>query len=67
MSVYITTMLKGLGVAFLSEICAGICRDFGKSTLADGVELAGKLEIVLLCVPMITKIVGTASELLGRV
>lgn len=67
MSVYVATMLKGLGVAFISEICAGICRDFGKSTLADGVELAGKLEIILLCVPMITEIVGTASELLGRV
>ena len=52
MSVYVATMLKGLGVAFISEICAGICRDFGKNTLADGVDLAGKLEIILLCVPM---------------
>ena len=67
MSVYVATMLKGLGVAFISEICAGICRDFGKSTLADGVELAGKLEIILLCVPMITEIVSTAAELINGI
>lgn len=57
-------VLKALGVALLVQICADICRDCGESGAASGVELIGKLEILVLCLPMIKKIIGTALEVL---
>lgn len=61
---YLAVMLKGLGVALLTHVCSSICRDCGKGSLADGVELAGKLEILLLCFPLIIEIITTATTLL---
>ena len=57
-------ILKALGVAFIVQICSDICRDCGESSAASGVELVGKLEIVLLCLPMLEKIIKTAWEVL---
>lgn len=59
-----SSVLKALGVALLVQICADICRDCGESSAASGVELVGKLEIIILCLPMIKSIISTAWEVL---
>lgn len=61
---YVFVMLKGLGAALITHFCASVCREYGKPSLADSVELAGKLEILLLCFPLLTEIASTALELL---
>lgn len=61
---YLAVMLKGLGVALLTHVCSTVCRDCGRGSIADWVELAGKLEILLLCFPLIDEIVTTAVGLL---
>lgn len=58
------SVLKALGVALLVQICADICRDCGESSAASGVELVGKLEIIILCLPMLKSIISTAWEVL---
>ena len=58
-------LLKALGVAFLAQICSDICRDCGENSAAAGVELVAKLEILLLCLPMLEKVLGTAREVLS--
>ena len=61
---YVAVMLKGFGVAVISHVCATVCKDLGKATLADLVETAGKLEIFVLCLPLISDILQTAAALL---
>ena len=48
-----TLVLRALGLAFLTEVTASVCRDSGEGTLAGWVETAGKLEILLLSFPLI--------------
>ncbi len=59
-------LVKALGIAFLTEVAAGICRDSGEATLASWVETAGKLELLILALPLIERILDTAGELLNR-
>lgn len=61
---YIETILKGLGIVILTQICADICRDSGEGTLAGHIETVGKLELLLLCIPLIGEILATAEKLL---
>lgn len=61
---YATVMLRALGIALLTRTCTDICRDCGESGVAGGVELAGKLSILALCVPMIREIIGYATMLM---
>ncbi len=59
-------LLKALGIAFLTETAASICRDSGETTLAGWVETAGKLEILLLSFPLIRTVLDTVATLLGK-
>ena len=60
-----TILLKALGVAFLTETAASVCRDSGESGLAGWVETAGKMEILLLAFPLIQTAMETVKTLLG--
>lgn len=63
-SKHIETILKGLGIVILTQICSDICRDSGETTLAGHVETVGKLELLLLCIPLIEEILAIAEKLL---
>lgn len=58
-------LLKALGIAFLTETAAAICRDSGEGGLAGWVEMAGKLELLLLSFPLIRTVLDTAVALLS--
>lgn len=60
---YVGIVIKALGVAMLGNISADICRDCGQSSVASGVETAAKIEIFILCVPLVTDIMECAMEI----
>ena len=62
---YVNNVLKALGVAVLTQICADICRDLGAGRAAAGVELIGRIEILLLCIPMFEAVIVTVTEVLS--
>ena len=61
---YSKTMLKALGIALLSELVSGICRDSGEGTVGSMVEMAGKAVILLLALPLIRSLIETVEGLL---
>ena len=63
-SEYVETILKGLGIVILTQICSDVCRDSGEGTLATHIETVGKVELLLLCIPLIEEILATAKKLL---
>lgn len=58
-------LMKALGIALATHICSEICRDAGEASIAGCIEMAGKCEILLLSLPLITSIINTASDVLG--
>ena len=61
---YMDTVLRALGIALICELTALFCRDLGESTLSEGVQLFGKLEILVLALPLLDKVLEMAKELL---
>ncbi len=64
LATYAGTVLKALGIALLSELVSGICRDGGEGTVATLVETAGKAAILLLALPLIRSLIETVEGLL---
>ncbi len=62
---YAVILFKTLGLCFLAQFAADSCRDAGENALASKVELAGKLAIVILALPLFEKITSTALALIG--
>lgn len=58
-------LIRGLGVALLTQLCADLCRQSGEASLAGAVELAGKAELLLLCLPLLKELIVIAQELLS--
>ena len=61
---YMDCVLRALGIALVCELTATFCRDLGETTLAEGVQLFGKLEILVLSLPLLDKVLEMAKELL---
>ena len=51
------SILKIVGIAYLCELAAGICKDAGSSSVADMVLLGGKILILVISVPIIEGLV----------
>ena len=64
LATYTKTILKALGIALLSELVSGICRDCGEGTVAVMVELSGKAAILLLALPLVQALIETVEGLL---
>lgn len=64
-SQYFFVALKALGVSYVSAFAADLCRDFGLSALAQTSELAGKVAIFLLSLPLMTAVLETALKFVG--
>ena len=62
---YTSTVMRALGIAIIAQMTSEICRDCGENSTASGVELAGKIEIFILCLPLISEIIGYAGEILA--
>lgn len=58
-------LLRAAGVALISELSASFCRDLGENSVAEGVLLFGRLEILVLCLPLVDALIDIAGELLG--
>lgn len=62
---YAEFLFKALGIAVLTQCCATLCRECGEAGVAGGVELAGRVELLLLALPLIEEILSTVRELLA--
>ena len=55
-SPYFATVLKVMGIGYVTHFSAESCRESGAVTLASRVELCGQLETVLVCLPYIEEL-----------
>lgn len=57
---YFPYVLKSVGIGFLSQIAADVCADAGERSAATGIQTAGKLGILTVCMPLIKRILEAA-------
>ena len=61
---FFSAVTKALGISILVGLACDSCTDVGQNSLASNIELAGKIAIVLLCIPLIGEIVEVVKKLL---
>ena len=60
----VTIVFKCLGICILTELASQSCRDAGESAIAAKVELAGKIALLTMSLPMFLRLLEVASHLL---
>jgi len=64
---YLETILKIIGIAYIAELGASLTQDAGLHSVAKNIELAGKIFILLLAVPIITAVIEAIINFLPTV
>lgn len=58
---YFVTLIKMIGIAYVSEFSSGICKDCGYSSIAGQVEMVGKVVIMGMSFPVIMALLETIT------
>ena len=61
---YIPILIKALGIAFIVQITADICKDAGEGSLAERICLFGKAEILVISLPLIKNLFKLCEEII---
>ncbi|MBE5041120.1 stage III sporulation protein AD [Ructibacterium gallinarum] len=61
---FLRLVIKIIGIAYICQFSAEICRDAGESSMAGKIELAGKLMILTLSMPIIYQILGLVGAMI---
>ncbi len=61
---YVTTLLKMLGVTYVAEFSANICKDAGYQTVAAQIEIFSKLTLLVLSLPILVALLQTIQNFL---
>ena len=56
-------LFGAFGIALLSHLTAEICRECGEGAIGGYVELAGKAEILILCLPLVKELLAEVEGL----
>lgn len=61
---YIASMLKMVGITYVSELTSSVCKDAGYQTIAVQIEIFAKLTILILGMPVLLALLETIREFL---
>lgn len=62
---YIQVLLKIIGITYISEFAADICRDAGFSTIASQIGVFSKLSILAVSMPIVSALLETIHGFLA--
>ncbi len=60
---YIQILLKIIGITYVSEFSANLCRDAGYGAIAGQIEFVGKLSILAVSLPILMALFDTIGRL----
>ena len=61
---FLETVLKIIGIAYIAEFGAQVTRDAGQESIASKIEMAGKVLILVMAIPIVTMIIETIIKIL---
>src|SRR4051794_9530091 len=62
--IFLKTILKIIGIAYIAEFGAQVVRDAGQESIAAKIELSGKILIMVMAIPIVSVIIETVVKLL---
>jgi stage III sporulation protein AD len=54
---YLATVLKVIGITYICEFSAGICKDAGFASMADQIEILGKITVMFVGMPILFAVI----------
>lgn len=62
---YFKLLFKAVGITYVCEFCASICKDAGYGAIAGQIEIFGKLSVLFLGMPVLLSVIENISAITG--
>lgn len=62
---YLEILLKIVGISYIADFTANLCKDAGFSAIAGQIEIFGKISILTVSTPVLMALIETVSEFLA--
>lgn len=62
--IYLNTILKIIGIAYLASFGIEICNDSGQSAIGSKIEFAGKIFIIVLAIPILMAVMDMIVKIM---
>lgn len=62
---YLSFLFKAVGLTYICEVCASVCKDAGYGSIAGQIELFGKLSVLMMGMPVLIAVVENISAMGG--
>lgn len=60
---YLTILFKALGICYVTQFACDVCRDSGENALATQAELAGKVSLLIIALPLFNTLADIVANL----
>ena len=60
---YLTILFKALGICYVTQFACDVCRDSGENALATQAELAGKVSLLIIALPLFNSLADIVANL----
>ncbi|MCM1053951.1 MAG: stage III sporulation protein AD [Bacteroides sp.] len=62
--VYGEVLIKSLAICYITQLACDCCKDAGENAIAGKLQIAGKIAVLLIALPMFKSLVETVTELI---
>lgn len=62
---YTGTLLRAVGIGYVAELTADVCRGCGADAAASAVIMLGRAELAVLCCPLLVSLLEAASSVIS--
>lgn len=62
---YLGFLFKAVGITYVCEFCASICKDAGYGAVAGQIEIFGKLSVLLMGLPVLVAVIENINAIAG--
>lgn len=62
---YARILFKALGMCMLTQVACDTCKDAGETAIATKLEMAGRIGILVISLPLFTRILSIVSSLIS--
>lgn len=64
-NIYLSTLVKMIGITYIAEFAAGICKDAGYGAVGTQIEIFGKLSVLAVSMPILLALIETLQVFLS--
>lgn len=63
--IYIKILMKSLAVCYITQLAYDCCKDAGESAIAGKIDMAGKISVLIISLPLFTAITDLIKKLIS--